>query len=302
MSVGGVSGSSGASSGSTSSSTSTPESQSGIGAGGMSTSEAPSSSSIGSNTASASAASAVQQSMHTDTFEAAQPARGPSLTGAPAAAPYSATTPAQVAGAAPAEVTIDGVTIKTNGATPAAVEEATALVDQLVNRDDIEANLAKAGMTMVVIPEDTKLTDLPEFSHLQGQQTFDGRTWDDVRGVASVRAGRSVIAVAEENLAELASDPYPGTYSTGLHELAHAIHHVGITEKEEAAIDRAYAARRAAGGPFTDSYAASNAHEYFAQASNVFFGRTQTPEKDAGWLQRNDPALYGVLTGIYGQP
>lgn len=66
------------------------------------------------------------------------------------------------------------------------------------------AQLQSEGITAIelhVIPEDTKLVDLPEFKHLKGTKTPDGRLWDDVRGSGGTRAG-SVIrySVAEENL------------------------------------------------------------------------------------------------------
>jgi uncharacterized protein DUF4157 len=66
------------------------------------------------------------------------------------------------------------------------------------------AQLKKDGVTSVelhIIPEDQKIIDLPEFKHLKGTKTPDGRIWDDVRGAGGNRFGsRLVIAIAQENL------------------------------------------------------------------------------------------------------
>ncbi|PWT99382.1 MAG: hypothetical protein C5B51_27265 [Terriglobia bacterium] len=66
------------------------------------------------------------------------------------------------------------------------------------------AQLQSDGVTAIelhIVPEDTKLIDLPEFKNLKGTKTPDGRLWDDVRGAGGSRDG-SVIryAVAQENL------------------------------------------------------------------------------------------------------
>jgi hypothetical protein len=71
------------------------------------------------------------------------------------------------------------------------------------------ANLAELHNTRVelhIIPEDKKLTDLPEFAALRGTKTFDGRLWDNVRGVGGERVGSTIrYAVAEEEISDWSS-------------------------------------------------------------------------------------------------
>jgi hypothetical protein len=69
------------------------------------------------------------------------------------------------------------------------------------------ANLAVlqgSGVTTIelhVIPYDLKIIDLPEFAHLKGTNTPDGRLWDNVRGEGGVRVGSTIrYTIAEENL------------------------------------------------------------------------------------------------------
>jgi hypothetical protein len=66
------------------------------------------------------------------------------------------------------------------------------------------AELQKQGVTSIelhIIPEDTKLVELPEFKKLKGTTTPDGRLWDDVRGAGgAIDASVLRYAVAEENL------------------------------------------------------------------------------------------------------
>jgi Domain of unknown function (DUF4157) len=70
------------------------------------------------------------------------------------------------------------------------------------------ANLAQmksdgiTSLEMHIIPEDTKLTELPEFKQLKGKPTPDGtRLYDDIRGAGGVRTGSVVrFSVGEENL------------------------------------------------------------------------------------------------------
>jgi hypothetical protein len=66
------------------------------------------------------------------------------------------------------------------------------------------AELKREGITSIelhIIPENKKLTDLPEFSSLRGQQTPDGRHWENVRGAGGQHVGNKIrYAVAEEEI------------------------------------------------------------------------------------------------------
>jgi len=194
-----------------------------------------------------------------------------------------------------------GVEVTAYAPSDLAEAEATRVVTAMTARPDLQRKLKAAKVELVIIPQHTKMTDLPEFASLKGRRTFDGRVWDDVRGVGGTPTpdGRTAVGIPEENLADLPSDGYPGNYSVAIHELAHVIHE-HVTRDEKAAIDAAFEARKAAGGPWTEPYGSSNSHEYFAQATNAFFDRNVgMGNSGKPWLRQNDPAILALLTKIY---
>jgi hypothetical protein len=201
-------------------------------------------------------------------------------------------------------VEVRGVTISPHGCSQVAMDEAQRVVAQVAQRADIAQAFKDQKVTLVIIPADQKMTDLPEFASMRGTKTFDNRLWDDVRGSGGLTInGRTYVGVAEENLASLPSSTYPAGYSIAMHELAHAVHTRALPRSEAEDITSAYAARHAAGGPWTETYASSNELEYFAQATTAWFGRNVgLGNNGAPWVQQNDPAMAGILERIYGPP
>jgi hypothetical protein len=206
---------------------------------------------------------------------------------------------------APTTEVVNGVTIENYGASPGAVAEAESIARREVTRPDLITAMATRKVTLVIIPADRKMTDLPEFASLRGQKTFDGRPWEGVRGSggSSMLDGRIVIGVSEENLAHLPSDPYGGKYSVGLHELAHSLQNYALPKAERRAVTEAFDARKAAGGPWTEAYGSSNELEYFAQLTNAWFGvNTGIGHNGAAWVEANDPPMAAILQRLYGAP
>ncbi len=197
------------------------------------------------------------------------------------------------------------------GCHPESLERAATIVRQMIGRNVYaQRRLAEAQLTFVIIPADRAMTSLPEFAGLIGQTTFDNRPWEDVRGVGkqATSDGRVAIAAGEETLINVPStrSNYPAGYSVGQHEFAHVLHLDGMTDAQRARVTALFAARQAAAvsAPTTtwsDAYAASNEREYFAQASNVFFGTNQMGSNANGraWLQANDPNMYTFLVELY---
>jgi len=137
------------------------------------------------------------------------------------------------------------------------VESAEARVEALkiltVQLQDpgIARKLLNEEVAVIVVPRNKKMTDLVEFSSLKGTKTFDGRTWDDVRGSGGFRVpGKKpvYVAVTEENLtgAALEGDVattagcYAKGYSTTSHEFAHVIDQRGLTDEDRAIVDDLY--------------------------------------------------------------
>jgi len=197
-----------------------------------------------------------------------------------------------------------GVNVVSYGADPEALREAGRAIGAVAANPAIDAALNREKVALVVIPQNRRMTDLPEFASLRGQQTFDGRLWDDVRGVGGLRLpdGRLAVGIPEENLANSSSDAYWGNYSVAIHELAHVVQDHCISDSAFDQVKRLYDARKRTGQPFTDNYAAANHFEYFAQATNAYFGRNEGQGiSDPQWLATNDPALFRMLSEIYPQ-
>lgn len=213
--------------------------------------------------------------------------------------------------------TIHGVTVVAPpGAHADAIDRCAEFINQELGRNEYaQRKMAKARATIVIIPARTRMTDLPEFASLRGDDTFDGRDWSTVRGSGGLEApdGSFAIGVAEENLRAVAGvvSSYPTGYSIGMHELAHAVESKGLTRAQKSRLENLYRQHRRADpgdarDSFTDRYAASNVHEYFAQATNAFFGKNEGRDKDGranhngrAWLSEHDPNMYAFLVELY---
>jgi hypothetical protein len=169
--------------------------------------------------------------------------------------------------------------------------------------------LKGATIELHIIPRDKKLTDLEEFKHLKGTKTFDGRNYDDLRGVGGVKKDDTIrYAVAEEQLISVPDKP--SGYSLGFvasHESGHIVEQFGLTEEQQKGLQTAYDNRKKANGPWLspDWYTKSGTGEYFAQSTAAYFGRPySTSDEDKKsytrkWLESNDKEMYELLKKIY---
>lgn len=215
------------------------------------------------------------------------------------------------------------ITVVEHGASGDAVAAAKAIQDQEWKNLDTPSLRRIVGLTVElhVIPHDKKMTDLDEFKALKGTTTFDGRLWDDVRGINMGRIGDKIIsAVGEETLVTIAGKP--AGYALGFvaaHESGHAIRQAMTPAQDEELVllyDTRVVAKGKpdppkAGDPADDLtlddwlaprwYTASNADEYLAQSVSAFFGHPYSDDKDIkekytrDWLQKNDPGMYKFL-------
>lgn len=175
-----------------------------------------------------------------------------------------------------------------------------------------ETALKGASIELHIIPTGQKLTDLPEFASLKGQKTFDGRNYDDLRGVGGTKIGNTVrYAVAEEQLVSIQGKP--SGYSTGFvaaHELGHIVQQFGLTADQQQDLQKAFDTRTKAGGPWLNpsGYTSSNVGEYFAQCVSAYFNRPYSDSEDdkkmytKEWLRKNDPQIYKLLNEVYSSP
>ena len=130
-----------------------------------------------------------------------------------------------------------------------------------------------------------------ERAWLRGRRTFDGRVWDDVRGIGGLCAATGVEAL---------DDAHTGGFQTLVHELAHQVHLYALPRVKRDRITVLY--RRAKrDGLCLDYYAASNEAEYFAQGVEAFFsyvkvaGQPVTHGHTHFELRRRDPELFALI-------
>lgn len=139
--------------------------------------------------------------------------------------------------------------------------------------------------------EDQRTTDAPSRLALRGKRTFDGRVWDDVRGIGGLRAATGIEALDEAAL---------DGFDTLAHEIAHQVHLYAFSRKLRRRIRELYhdAVKQ---GRFLDYYAAINDAEYFGQGVEAFvsLGKRPTPEATHGHtrfeLMRIDPELHDFI-------
>lgn len=192
---------------------------------------------------------------------------------------------------------------------PEAGAKARALLQEMLAQSPaaIESSLRAHRVFLVIIPQNKKLTDLPQFSSLRGVRLPGGRVWDDVRGVGFVSQDDGTVAVAagEENFLEGAvPDHYPKGFLLA-HEFSHAVHGYGLAPSEAALIEKAYRDREAARQEFPSRYAETDDREYFAVSASSFFDRRMSgrdPEREIGWIRRNDAPMFSILSRAYGTP
>lgn len=185
------------------------------------------------------------------------------------------------------------------------------------NRTRMEAD----PISIDVIPHDKKLTELPEYAHLAGTTTFDGRLWDTVRGIQTEVSGVRRVAVAEEDLVTISGTA--ASYGSGFleaHEGGHGLQFSGLTAAQRATLQTLYTARLASSGPITQTtpagastamwlnpswYSAANKEEYFANSVAAYHGHPYT-NGDAdvamytrSWLETNDQPMFQLLQTVY---
>lgn len=176
----------------------------------------------------------------------------------------------------------------------ALVAASDVLVNMLGRRPDVHAAMAAAGFYVILLGEEEHQTDPPEYRHLDPVDY-------DTRGLGDPEYS----SAGEENVLCRPSDPYLGE-SILVHELAHSILDAGLDAvspgfqaRVEAAYDQAMAA-----GRWTDSYAATNHHEYWAEGVQTWFGTNFEADPPDGVhnhvntraeLEAYDPALYNLV-------
>ena len=156
------------------------------------------------------------------------------------------------------------------------------------------ARVGLAGGSHDILLEWERSTDAEERRWLRGTLTFDGRGWDDVRGVGGLNAATGVEALDEAQ---------GGGFQTVIHEIAHQIHMHAMSEKDKRKLTKLYELAEQEGCAL-DYYAAANEAEYFAQGVEAYLsfmkaaGQPVTHGHTSFELLRRDPRLFGFVAEI----
>lgn len=187
---------------------------------------------------------------------------------------------------------------------PAALEAAKDLIAHMTTlRPEVLPAIAEHGIRFGVIGSKEQVTDMPEYSDL-------GDSWNQrSRGLgATVR--RPLVSAGEENLLGLVGDRYEGE-SILIHEFSHTFLQFGLAALVTNFQDRlesAYVESMAA-GLWKDTYAATNADEYWAEGAQSWFDANRSASPPNGIhndvdtreeLKAYDPALAALLNEAFG--
>ncbi len=208
------------------------------------------------------------------------------------------------------QCTVLGIAVLSSAsvADAALYEAAKAITAMLATRPDLVEAMLGIGLRVGIIGKDEVTTDLPEHSQLDVQ--FPEVDWDTrTRGVAATTF-IPLTSAGEENLLCLDSDVYRGE-SIFVHEFAHSVRLLGIARANpevNQAIDDAYDAA-IAGGLWSNTYAAANSDEYWAEAVQSYFDTNLSASPPDG-IHNNvdthaevadyDPVIYGIITKVFG--
>ncbi len=174
----------------------------------------------------------------------------------------------------------------------------------LEKRPDIRKTLIRNHVRVAVLSEKEVTTDIPEYRDLTPKDYWDDRA----RGLGAT-ADRPVSSGAEENLLGYPDDRYRGE-NIFLHEFAHTIHLLGLNDLDEnfdQELKRLYE-RAIEAGLWTNTYAAANHEEYWAEGVQSWFDCNLEADPPDGIhnevntrreLRRYDPDLASLIEAVF---
>jgi hypothetical protein len=180
---------------------------------------------------------------------------------------------------------------------PKAIDEAVRTVERLFRDNDLEGPLAAEGAYVIVADASQGVLDLPEFKCMDSSanQNF----FSHVCGIAD-RADYPVVTVNELDLLGNRRGPCAGL-NILYHELGHLVQGWSMGPTDYFDIHQ-YFQDAVGNGKYKGAYAATNANEYFAEATQAYF-LTADPEgkHDRAWLKTYDQQIYELAARVYGE-
>lgn len=188
----------------------------------------------------------------------------------------------------------------------AALVEAKAVVVRMTwKRPDVVKAMIGHRTRVAIMAKTEVTTDIPEHADLNA--AFPKTDWNRrCRGVGATKA-RPACSGAEENVLQLDGDRYRGE-SILIHEFGHTMLVLGLDAAFRADVQAAYK-DAIAKGLFKNTYAATNADEYWAEGVQDWFDANLTATPPNGihneigtraQLKSYDPALAALLEKVYG--
>lgn len=180
---------------------------------------------------------------------------------------------------------------------PKAFDIAQQTIERMFEHNDLIGALQDQGAYVVIMEAGQGVLDLPEFACLEQQYGDD--FFNHVCGIAD-HADYPVATVSELDLLGKRDGPCRGV-NVLFHEMGHLVQSYAMGPADY--FDVKYDFQEAMqAGKYRRQYANTNANEYFAEGTLAYFHHVDpTGGKDRGWLEQYDPALYKLLTRVYGE-
>lgn len=193
--------------------------------------------------------------------------------------------------------------VHANGASKAAVAETKTIIRSMLHDADpsVARKISAAKVHIHLFPVGKNVTDLPEMKKMKGVNLRDGRTFDELPGVANVKQadGSSITFLGEAYMGMGKSPTHPRGFLV-THEFAHVIQRYGTDAKTDAAIKAQHKAARKAGGlAGFDSYHLNSDYEYFAQAVSAFRGVGYIRTETKAALKTAAPSTYELVDKLF---
>lgn len=195
---------------------------------------------------------------------------------------------------------LDGLPILGSGkVSDQALREAAWIVRKMLSaHPEILGTLKENDVRLVVMAYGEYTTDVPEQADWKPKEHWDKRA----RGM-----GGQIGSCGEENLLGFPGDPYD-TENILIHEFAHTIHDFGLGKLIPDFDKRVEAAYKKAikSGLWKGTYAAENAHEYWAEGAQDWFDNNRENDEvhnsvnTRAELLEYDPALAALCKEVFG--